>query len=103
MSRGGSLSPPIVPKPAFPNVVFGLLKCAALARLKKSASSRRRMVSCITVSFATEKSQLLIPGPRTWPTPELPNVYGGGAAKQFVSNHMETRFGVDTLVHVMFA
>ena len=55
------------------------------------------------VSLAIDKSVLMMPGPRTWPIPELPNVYGAGAAKQPVSNHSATVFGVETWPHVMFA
>src|SRR5436305_731928 len=103
MSRGGSLSELIVPKLEFPNVVLGLLKCAWLKMLKKSASSRSFRFSRRVLSFAIEKSLLLIPGPRTWPTPPFPKVYAGGAAKQPVSNHLPTNLGVATLVHVMLA
>src|SRR4051794_20695919 len=97
MRRGGSRSPPILPKPELPVVVFGLLKCGEFARLKKSASSRSLRFSAPNfVSLAIEKSQLLIPGPRAWPTPPLPKVYAAGSLKQLVSNHWLTIFGVDT-------
>src|SRR5689334_10281601 len=104
MSRGGSLSELIVPKFEFPKVWFGLLKWARLAMLKKPASICNLRFSAPSVlSFAMDRSVLLIPGPRTWPTPELPNVYAGGAVKQPVLNHCCTLFEVGTLEQVMSA
>src|SRR5882724_9556381 len=104
MSRGGRRSPPILPKPELPVVVFGLLKCGELARLKKSASNRSLRFSAPNfVSLAMDTSQLWMPGPRTCPTPPLPKVYGGGSLKQLVSNHWFTLFGVDTDEQLMLA
>src|ERR1700736_1212830 len=97
MYRGGSRSLLITPKLEVPSVVFGFEKCAALNRLKKFASNLNcRRSEPRAVDLAREKSQLLIPGPKTWPTPELPNWKAGGAVKQLVSNHMLTVLGMCT-------
>src|SRR6266576_754961 len=103
MYRGGSRVPLITPKPPEPSVVFGFPKWALLKRLKKLASNLNWRLSPRGVDLATAKSQLLRPGPRTCPTPELPKVLAAGKAKQLVSNHWLTLFGRETLPQVIFA
>jgi hypothetical protein len=102
--RGGSRSLLITPKPPVPNVVFGFEKCGVLNKLKKFASNRSCWLSVNSVvDFASEKSQLPIPGPNTCPIPEFPNVKAGGVAQQLVLNHSLTNFGIETLLQVISA
>src|SRR5215470_4448895 len=104
MYRAGSRVPLITPKFPDPRVVLGLLKWALLKKLKKLTSNLNcRLSAPRGVVLARAKSQLLRPGPRTCPTPELPKVLAAGNPKQLVSNHRLTVFGVETLLQVILA
>src|SRR5436309_1832485 len=91
------------PNEDVPKVVLGLLKCAWLKTLKNSARNSACRFSSMRKLLNAEKSQLFRPGPRTCPMPPLPNLNGAGSAKQLVSNHCVTCFGVATDGQVMSA
>src|SRR5438445_5543202 len=82
MFRGG-YALVIVPKSEFETFVAGAWKFTLLKALMKSARKRRFILcrSLSTKNLVSERLYVCIPGPRTLPAPEVPQLDCEAAAK----------------------